>query len=250
MLDLLRKYLHLGAVEEDDPPEDPPANENDESLEALLGAPDPEPPPADDPAAELARERKIAKEAREELERERASRRLEDEARARLPARPTVDSEYEREEAQLAEARKAGQDTSMLEWTIKSNRTIREVKRESQQAVLEARDTNDRNDFDRVRDTNPKTYKAYKDRVEESVNKFRSNGQQPPPRRAILAFFIGQDALDGKIKPKTSKPAEPTATPGTKVDRGRTPGARSDVSAKGTLNEKQKRAERLRNQFI
>ena len=60
----------------------------------------------------------------------------------------------------------------------------------------------------------------------------------------VPTYMIGKDAMDGKLTPK--KKAADTST----VDRGKSPGARSDVSAKGRLTESQKREKRLENVAI
>ena len=250
LLKRLLAYLRLGVEPEGDEPLDPTAGGGDDTLDDLLD--DVEPKKAgetetieEDPAAELAKERKATKEARDDLERERAARR-DAEARAQPPARAGADPDYEREEQQLAAAKAKGENTEMLEWTIRSNRLLRESNRNSQGALNEARDLRDQTDFERLQTTHPKTFKAYKDRVDEVVAKARNQGQQPAPRRMILAYLLGQDSLDGKIKPKAA-PAERTEG---RVDRGKTPGARTDVRYKGGLTEAQKRKERLRNTYI
>jgi hypothetical protein len=62
----------------------------------------------------------------------------------------------------------------------------------------------------------------------------RSRGQNAP-RLAVLRLLIGDDIMNGKVK-KSSKPAS-GAPPAPRVERGRTPGVRSDVRGGGRGGE-------------
>jgi hypothetical protein len=249
MSDLLKRllaYLTLAVDGEVDPePEPTPAADD---LESLLDAGDPDPEPVKEKEdSATVRELKLA---REELEFER--RRVREMESRPAPAPQSRDPDYDREEQEIKQARDSGataEQISWLQWKIDSSRKMRASERTSQNALQQAADINDKTDFAGVARTHPKTYDKYKDRVEEAVQKLRAAGSQVPPRRAIMEWFIGKDSMNGTIKPKSAKaPAEPT---GKTVDRGRTPGARTDVSAnRGSLSERDKRRERLRNQQI
>jgi len=171
------------------------------------------------------------------------------------PLRPASDSDFDREEAELA-AYRAKPDATQeglqwLQWKIDSNRKMRSSERNSQGALAEARDLADRSAFDRLEITKPKIFKAYAKRVEDTIADLRSKGQAAPPRLALLRFLVGDDLMNGKIKPKQAKAAaggEPAAA--AQVPRGRTPGTRSDVSGRQKQNEREARRERLRNTNI
>ncbi len=68
----------------------------------------------------------------------------------------------------------------------------------------------------------------------------RAKGQTPVPRIAILRFLIGDDIMNGKVKPK-GKSAP--------VARGTSGVIRSDVRGKGgnAMSEHEKRKARLQN---
>lgn len=247
---LLSRFLVLPAVEGDpDPAPADPAPAED-TLDDLLGAAgtDPDPRETDDPApAPSANEERLSR----ELETERAVRRALETRAAPAPAGPARDPEYEREEAQLQEARAKGTDATSLywmEWKVKTDRANRETRRHADDTLRETRDIADQTAFERMETTKPQVFKRYKDRVETEVQRLRAQGQNAP-RLAILRYLIGDDAVNGKIGTKASKPAAAAAPkPSSTVDRGRMPGARTDVSGRGAgASEREKRRERLRN---
>ena len=92
-------------------------------------------------------------------------------------------------------------------------------------------------DFMTLASLKPKTYDKYKDRVEEAKKKFPN-----APRKELLKYLIGEDALSGNIKTE----AKTTKKPGG-AERGKLPGARSDSKGSGRLSDAEKRAKRLEN---
>jgi hypothetical protein len=110
--------------------------------------------------------------------------------------------------------------------------------RQAEQKVLEIQrqtyDLTDRSDFDKLRTEKPRVYEKYKDRVEERLKFIRSKGNDVP-RRVICQLLLGEDMLSGKLKPAKSPP----------VNRGRTPGARSDVGRPEKLSDADALAKRL-----
>ena len=262
MSQLLRRLLallHLGAGEEADPPGDQPVGATEEepvgggedtaptegdepTLDDLIDTVEPTPakkaPGDDDPAALR-------------LRAERAERALAERNQAPAPAAaPGRDPEYDREEAQLAAARAKGDDTAWLEWQINSNRTLRENRRESQNALRAAQDLADRTEFGRLEITKPKVYRMYSERVEKTISDMRARGEVIPPRMVLLRVFMGDDLLSGKLKPKQAKAAA-TSVAAPQVPRGRSPNVRSDVTGKANSgSDHEKRRARLANVII
>ena len=243
---LLLRYLTLGVepgdedpVEPETPPEEDAAGTGDAALDDLIDAIEPEPSRRADPD-----DNPIVREARERAA--KAERELAEERAARRPA-PTPDADYEREERMLAQARATG-DENTISWTqfrVDQERRARRAEANSQQAMSRAADIEDRTSFDRLEITKPAVYKRYAKRVEEARSQYPN-----APRAAILRLLIGNDIMDGKVRPKQAKPAE-APEPGRTVDRGRPPVARSDVRpGKGGMTDKEKRIERLRGQNI
>lgn len=252
---LLSRFLTLGVGEPDDPPPEggdpnPPAETIDDdagsAIDDLLDAGDEDPPPKDDPKERLTAAERRAEQAERELAAERASRQL-------APAPAARDPEFEKEEQELARVRESGDQNALdwAQWRINQNRVIRNSERNSQQALAQAQDISDKAEFDRLEVTKPKTYKAYKDRIEDAISKMRANGQpvMKGARMAALSYLIGQDTLNGKLKAKVTKPAAPEGQP-QRVERTRLPGTRSDVSGRASQSEREKRRARLENQPI
>ena len=61
-----------------------------------------------------------------------------------------------------------------------------------------------------------------------------------------MDVMIGRDVRMGNAQPKKQPAQAPAAT----VPRGKMPPARTDVSGRGGQSEREKRRERLRNQFV
>jgi hypothetical protein len=256
ILQKLRRFFMLGVGEPDpDANPDPPGDETlDDLLDIEDAVPDKTTKPDDeeDPKAALERERQASKRKDEDLERERQARlQAEQRAAQAVPQRPQIDPDWEREDAEYKAAVDAGKDQqylSLLRWQIDNNRVIRRTRSESQAALFAAQDESDRAAFERLEQSKPAIFKRYNARVDAAVKEMRARGQNAP-RLAVLRLLIGDDLMNGTIKPKTKAPKGEAGTTG--VDRGRTPGARSDVrGGKGSMNEREKRRERLRNQFI
>lgn len=245
LLLLLLGFLSLAVDEQDpDPPEggEPegaagPEGDDLDSLESILE--EPEPPraaprkdPRDDPYVQR-------------LEQELAEAR-----RARPAPAPvqTTDAEYEREEQTLRNLRQNGADEATLYWAtnkIQTDRELRALKAETRQTRSVSEDLADRASFERLEITKPKLYAKYAKRVEEARSTYPG-----APRAAILRLLIGDDAMNGTIKPKVAP--KPAAPEGNRVDRGRSPGTRSDVRPRnaGTMNDREKRMARLRDRTI
>lgn len=254
---LLGRFLTLPVVEGDpaadtgaDPAADP-APVVEDTLDDLLGAAGDDPAPRETDPAPAPRPSANEERLSRELETERAVRRALETRAAPAPATPAHDAEYDAEERRLADARARGVDANSIgwmEWQIRSDRANRETRRHADNTLRETRDIADQTAFERLESTKPQVFKRYKDRVEAEVTRLRAQGQNAP-RLAILRYLIGDDAVNGKIGTKASKPAAPaTPAPSNTVDRGRTPGTRTDVTGRGgSASEREKRRERLRN---
>lgn len=261
---LLMLYLVLGVAADDPPADDPPADDPPadgppaddppaddppgDDLDSLID--DVIDPPGDTPPPKAGRENEAIRAARERAQtaeeaRIRAEATLEAERRMRQSA-PDTEAQrlFEDEEARLRNPEVSEQD----KYWIRANRTLRENTRTANQALTTAADMRDRTDFDRLAVTNPKVHKMYCERVEQELGKMRAKGQDAP-RLALLRFMIGNDVMDGKLKSKPKAKASAAAA-ASGVDRGKPPGARSDMSAKGRTTESQKRRARLEGQAI
>ncbi len=217
----------------DDPPGDEPPPDDDLSLD---GAGDETPPgdDDDDPAATAAEQAKALKEENARLQADLAA------ARRPPPGAPTP-TEEQRVHQQEEERLRDPKTTELERWQINSNRTLRANKHASNMALFQAHDVADRTAFNQLAITKPAIHKRYAERVEAEIVRMRASGQNAP-REAVLRYLIGNDALDGKLSAKkTPKPAAEQST----IDRGRSPGARSDVASRGRLTEAQKREKRL-----
>lgn len=225
------KFLWLGVDPEGDDPPDPAP---DEPIEITAQKDDPDEP--------LQRLRKETEDLRRELE---DTRRRFTATPAATP-QPQRDPEFDREEQQLAEARRQGADQNTvqwMQWQIDTNRRVRAAERTAQSATIENRELADRSEFSRLEISDPKTYKAYKDRVEKFISDARAQGNAAPQRMLVLKYLIGDDAMNGRNAPK---PKGDTA-PGKTVDRTRIPSTRGDVNAKASKNERDARRARLEN---
>lgn len=249
MSDLLRKllsaYLRVGVDGgEADPPAEPEV-EAESTLDELADLDEQEPEAEAEGETEPPKRGDRTRQLEQDLEYERRARREENERRQQYtpPAQPTRDPIYESEEAELAKARADGatqEQMGWLNWKIDNSRRIRASEARSQNALFAAADMADKTEFQSIRSEKPKLFKAYESRVEEVLRNARQNNLNPK-RLAIMDWLIGQDVRNGKISP--SKKA---AT----VDRGTMPKAKTDVRAKGSLTEHQKRTARLENQRI
>lgn len=189
----------------------------------------------DDDAGSVSK--KPAAQSDEAKEAVRLAREAQEAVRA-LTAPRRTDPTWEAEEARL----KAADITPLEKWQIESNRTIRQNAAQSQQAMFAAHDLADKTAYQTQAISNP-VYKKYAARVEEQLAKARSTGNNPP-REAVLKFILGEDMLAGNFKSAAKKAA------GSQTPRGKTPGARSDTSARGGQSEREKRRARLENVLI
>lgn len=165
-----------------------------------------------------------------------------------------VDPQFAEEEEQLRAVRATGDQDQIQrwEWWIRDNREKRNTNRMAQMAALRAQETDDKADFREVRDTHPKRYAAYKERVEKLHQDLMARGSYVS-RRILMRQLMGEDIDTGKVKMKTRTKAEPAEARGpniVRIDRGRSPTMRGDVSGKGRMTEHQKRTQRLANEKI
>ena len=236
----LLRFLLARVVDDDagDPPVDPPADigalgdgSGDDLDDPIGDLVDDEPtPPVSARRGDDSRERLARLEAEVE-----AAKRYADNLRNSQPApSPQADPEFQREEERL----RASDLTDLERWQIQSNRTLRENKRQAEEALRHAQDVSDRAQFQSQFQSDPRRSK-YADRIEQELTTLRQRGQNAP-REALYYFMLGKDIAEGKLK---AKPKAPPAD----LPRGRTPGAKTDVTARGGKNEHQKRAERLAN---
>lgn len=192
----------------------------------------------DDPPVRAAPRRSDADDrlARLEAEVERRGRLAEE---ARAAAQPRVDPTYEEEERKLRDP-----STSELErWQIQSNRTLRATEARATQALMQAQEMQDRTRFEAKVASDPRRAK-YLDRVEEEVSKAKQRGQMAS-REDVYYWMLGKDIAEGKLKSKAK--AAPAAA---NVNRGKSPGVRSDTPARGARTEHDKRVARLANMNI
>jgi len=241
ILALLHAFFCIGAV----------ADQEDAEPELDLQADDPAPGPDDqeeedapdggeDPApdkAELETLRSKTKDLEEKTN--RYERELAEARRGAPQARPDDDI-VKQENARLADPA----ITPLEKWQIQSNRELRAGRSEAQAALMQAHDVSDRTAYAALCIGDPLA-KKYEERVEKKLAEFRSKGINAP-REEIYTFMLGKDMRDGKFKKKAAAPA-PKQDAHPNLNRGRMPGARSDVSGRTAMSEREKRAKRLEN---
>lgn len=269
LLALLFSFFSLGVEgEDDDPPagdegeEDPPAaasgedvdvendDDDDEGIEGMFGDATIEaPPPKKDPQRESAK----AQNRKQEIA-DAAAAAAAAAVRAAMPQpqpQQFRDQTFDQEEETLRQVRAKGDadEIARYEWWIDDKRQKRQSQNVAQMAFIQARETDDKADFREVRDTHPKRYNAYKDRVEKIHNELLQKGTYVG-RRILMRQLMGQDIDEGKVKLRTRK-AEKLPENVTRIERGRSPTMRSDVSGnKGARTDHQKREQRLLNKAI
>jgi hypothetical protein len=202
--------------------------------------------PAAEPQGRAAREIARLRERAQAAEREAADLRARA-APAAQPTRAPVDELFQQEEARLRDP----QCTDMERWTINSNRTIRQVQQQAQQAAFNSADTADRTAYQSKAMDNPRMRK-YAERVEKKLAELRAQGQNAP-REGIYLFLLGEDVNKAALKPKpkgSAEAAKPAAGALSAAARGQPARARSDVSARASSSESAKRRARLENQII
>lgn len=236
LLALLLAFLRP-RVDGDAPPADPPAGgdppSDDPDIDPDAGNDD---PPADDePPAPNAALETAQREAREN--KERADRYEREAADLRARSQPRPDTIEQQEDARLNDP----QASDLEKWQIRANRALRVGQSQAQAALAQAADVSDRTSFQSIAMNDPLA-KKYETRVEQELAKMRSAGQNAG-REAIYTFLLGKDMREGKFKKKAAAQGggnEP-------VNRGKLPGARTDVPGKGAQSEREKRAARLAN---
>lgn len=236
---MLLAFLRPAVDDPQDPPADPnpqdPPADPDPQPELDLDQPDPDPEPKGEPNAELEAAKREAAEAKE-----RATKFEREALELRVRHAPPAPNDLEAQEnARLADPK----TTDLEKWQINSNRAIRQNTSASQAALMQAQDVADRTAFATVAMADPLA-KKYETRVEEELVKARQRGQFPR-REDIYTYMLGRDMREGKFKKKAA-PANP-ADPQKGVNRGKLPGARSDVPVKGQQTERDKRRARLEN---
>ena len=244
----LFKFFRLGVDGDADPPPPDPGD----TLDDLLDAIEPTPPAKadeDEGGGDAAAAQRAAEaEARAAQAEKRAAEAEARAARAAVQPAPTrqTDPQWEAEERQLAEARNLPEnDQKWLKWKIDTDRSVRAGTQRADATFQAAADRADRAEFATLEFTKPRVFKAYNARVEEALAGFQRQGGNIPPRKMILTYLIGQDILEGKVKPKkvSSSASEPAPK---QVDRGTLPNARSDVrKGSAALTEREKRRQRL-----
>jgi hypothetical protein len=219
------------------PPEDPAEPDLD-----LSGGAEPDEHPQDDPDDKPNPELEAERRARAQ-EKERADRyeREAAELRTRYSAPPSDEDRIREEEERVL---KNPETNDLQKWQIQTNRNLRAQRSESQSALMRAQDLSDQTSFRSIcmADTTGMA-KRYETRVEQELARVRSNGGNAA-REAIYTYLLGKDMREGKFKKKAAAPKK-DADSG--VNRGRLPGARSDVHGRTGLSEREKRAKRLEN---
>lgn len=251
---LLRSYLllclaylfpHIGEPEEAEP-EEPEAESEEEETESEVEAAGEEPEEEESEESEQPQVRQPSRAQREITklrERTQVAERAAQEAREavqRLQSTiaPPVDRQLADEDAKLRDPA----TTEWERWQIQSNRTLRESRHESRQALAHAQDLSDKTEYASKGIANP-IYAKYSSRVEKKFAEIRAQGGTVP-REVILKQLIGDDMISGNFKAKA--PAAKTTIP-----RGKPTNARSDTPGRGAgSTEHQKRTARLLNTQI
>lgn len=243
LFELLLAFLRLGVGEgEPDPNDDPTADkgdtdESDANADLDVNLDDDK---SDDKSDERpSKEEFEALAAQAKADKERADRFEREMGELRGQQRPNVDEVTRQEDEKLRDPKA----TDLEKWQIQANRELRRGRSEAQMALAQAHDVADKTAFSRIAVTNAALYKRYESRVEEELAKMRSKGFNAS-REAIMDNLIGKDMREGKFAKKKAAEDKETKQP---VNRGKLPGARSDVSGKNAMSEHEKRAKRLEN---
>lgn len=219
--------------EEDDPGEDPPEGEGEGESES-------------EPPQRASRRNDDIRTARETAQRERDARiraEAERDAIRQSQQRPASDPTFEQEEAILRDPN----SDETAKWRVQVNRTLRAEREQSQRILFEANNARDQMSFrDYANERNPGYFKAYQKRVEDKFAESLRAGQ-PQSRVVLFKLMLADDLLEGRIK--SAKSAGSSEGKKSGVPRGKTPGARSDVS-RGSQSEQDKRRARLENQQL
>ena len=197
--------------------------------------------PADTAVRATRRDRDVAT-LREERQRaearaEAAERFAREVAQPLMPRGPTPEQvQWQQEQQRLADP-----TTSDIEkWQIDANRHMRQQAANTQRLHMETMERADRTEYAIKAAKNP-LYEKYADKVETKLQEMRGRGYNDS-RENVLKYLIGEDMVGGKFRsgsPKTNT-----------VARGKSPGVRSDVSAKSGQSKAAQLAKRLEGKFI
>ena len=158
--------------------------------------------------------------------------------------RAPVNSQPSREQQIWQSEDEVLNDPNASDWqkySVTAARQSRQANQAAQNALHRAEDLSDKTAFDSFKITKPKLYEKYAPRVEELLKDIRSKGSNAS-REKLLAFMVGQDMLEGKVKTADAVTKKPSQV------RGQPTNARSDVSSSGTkLSAADARARRLEN---
>ena len=227
------KYFTIGVDDDVPPPDDdtPPPDDD-------VPPPDDDTPPSDpEPAApRISRAQQAIitqRERAQKAERDAEQLRRELAEARRQPAAPSQeDLLFQQEEATL----KSLPPDSWERYAIESRREARQSKALSLSVMNQAKDLSDKSEFSELKTSKPALFEKYQSRVEERLAQIRASGGAVPPRKAIMAFLLGEDQLNGKVK---------TATPTKSPTQSRV-SARSDVSpSSGGRSEEERALARL-----
>ena len=233
------------SLPDDTPPADDTPTDDDTPADDDTPMDDDTPTDDDTPAP---RETRAQREIRSLRERAQAAETARQAAEAQLEAarrQPHGQPHLSEEQIIFQQEEEALRNPETSDWqryAIQSARQARAANANSRDALQRAEDMADRTRFEQIKLTKPKLYETYADRVEEMLKTVRAAGNNAP-REKLLALLMGEDLLNGKLKPTAAK------APNGGAKRTTTPGARSDVraSGEGGLTEAQKRAKRLEN---
>jgi len=240
LLKRLLSYLFPLAVEpgEGGEPDDQLDADADTDIEVDDPTPDADDIPADPALEDPAPVRASRREQTDHTEDLR--RRLDENERQLAAMRNPVTSQEDRIRAQEDAKLNDPNTTDIEKWQINANRALRESQSQASAALHQARELQDLTTFQAKAIKNP-VYAKFSDKVEAKLKEIRGKGQDAP-RELVLKVLIGEAVLNGDLKRTGSKPAAP--------NRGKPTGARSDVPARTSMSDRQKRAARLADRPI
>jgi len=180
--------------------------------------------------------RERSQRAEEDLRRAQAE--LADARRTPASSQPTREQQIWQQEEEVLNDPNAD---SWQKYSVTAARQSRLANLAAQNALHRAEDLSDKASFDAYKISKPKLYEKYAPKVEELLKDLRSKGQNAS-RERLLAFIVGQDMLQGKVK------SVDAITRKTSQVRGTPTNARSDISTSGgKLSAAEARAKRLEN---
>lgn len=220
-----------------DPDPDADPDDDDPTLEALLDrSATPVPEGAADKDGKVVRpsERRENELLRESIETSRETRRL---LESRLPpSSPAQDPQEANDLEIIRQARESGDAAQIrgAEWAYNTNKVNRDNAQKANLAVFLAQETADKADFRELATTDPKLYKRFKEKVETKLAELRRGGQSVP-RVTLYHYMVGKEISEARANGRMKTVKTKAGSDGVqRADRGRTPGARSDVSGRGS----------------